>query len=69
VPTAPAGLVARRPLLAGASAVLSLAALPGASQAQEAPAERVVVIDTGQRVWRVPYGYLSIRRLRTRSSR
>lgn len=61
MPTAPAGLVARRPLLAGASAALSLAALPSASQAQEAPAEQVVVIDTGQRVWRVPYGYLSIR--------
>ncbi|GAA0602018.1 hypothetical protein GCM10009416_44830 [Craurococcus roseus] len=44
-----------------AIAALGAAVLPRATRAQEAPAEQVVVIDTGQRVWRVPYGYLSIR--------
>ncbi len=61
MPTASAVLVERRTILTAAVAFLSAALLPRASQAQEVPPERVVVIDTGQRVWRVPYGYLSIR--------
>jgi hypothetical protein len=58
-----------RLFLAGSTAAaLSIPVLRRGAQAQqEAPAEQVVVIDTGQRVWRVPYGYLSIRP-RTRSS-
>lgn len=60
MPNAFDGTVTRRPLLAAAAA-LPLAVLPRAGRAQGAPAERTVVIDTGQRTWRVPYGYLSIR--------
>lgn len=52
----------RRAFLAGAAVALSAAVPRRAVRAQQdAPAEQVVVIDTGQRVWRVPYGYLSIR--------
>ncbi len=54
--TAPTGLVTRRPLLAGTAVALSAAVLRRPARAQrEALAEQVVVIDTGQRVWRVPY--------------
>lgn len=59
MPNAQAGCVTRRTFLA-AAVTLPPAMLPRAARAQEALAEQVV-IDTGQRVWRVPYGYLSIR--------